>query len=246
MVFLLPLMSSIHYSNSKRHHLSLEELHTLLISEKSTIEKSFATEASPTAFNVAAQNFHGSRGRGRKNNPNFYSPNKPQFRGNPTYSSGSHGANFSQPKSPFYHSQPNNIFSPNSRPIHFSPANNFSSGHSHHNGLIGPGPTYRPIFNHENNFGARHIFCQICQKQGHGALDCYNRMNFSYQGRHPPSGLAAMAVNYMNSRSSDNTNNFWLSYSGCNVHMTNMSWQISTYSTIITVRKLSQWKMTNL
>uniref|UniRef100_A0A2N9FVX0 Uncharacterized protein n=1 Tax=Fagus sylvatica TaxID=28930 RepID=A0A2N9FVX0_FAGSY len=35
--------------------------------------------------------------------------------------------------------------------------------------------------------------CQICYKQGHTALDCYNRMNFSYQGRHPPAKLAALA-----------------------------------------------------
>ena len=132
---------------------------------------------------------------------------------------GSHGANFSQPKSPFHHSQPNDIFSPNHRPIHFSPANNFFSGHFHHRWLIGSAPTYRPIFNHENNFAAGQIFCQICQKQGHRALDCYNRMNFSYQGRHPPSQLAAMTVNSMNSQSS--TNNFWLSDNGCNVHMTN-------------------------
>ncbi|KAK9984565.1 hypothetical protein SO802_034090 [Lithocarpus litseifolius] len=28
--------------------------------------------------------------------------------------------------------------------------------------------------------------CQICGKNGHTALDCYHRMNFAYQGRHPP------------------------------------------------------------
>jgi hypothetical protein len=35
--------------------------------------------------------------------------------------------------------------------------------------------------------------CQICYKQGHTALDCYQRMNFAYQGRQPPAKLAAMA-----------------------------------------------------
>ncbi|TYK18951.1 uncharacterized protein E5676_scaffold418G00380 [Cucumis melo var. makuwa] len=43
--------------------ISLEELHTLLISGESTIEKSSATKASPTAFNAAVHDFHGSCGR---------------------------------------------------------------------------------------------------------------------------------------------------------------------------------------
>jgi hypothetical protein len=36
--------------------------------------------------------------------------------------------------------------------------------------------------------------CQICGKTSHQALDCFHRMDFSYQGRHPPSQLAAMAA----------------------------------------------------
>lgn len=39
------------------------------------------------------------------------------------------------------------------------------------------------------------IFCQICNKFGHTTLDCYNRMNFSFQGRHPPAELSAIAAN---------------------------------------------------
>ena len=97
--------------------------------------------------------------------PSFYSPNKSQFCGNPTYSSESHGANFSQPKSPLYHSQSNNIFSPNRRPIYFFPANNFSLGHSHHRGVIGPTPTYRPIFNHEHNFAADTFFVKYAKNK---------------------------------------------------------------------------------
>ncbi|KAF9666636.1 hypothetical protein SADUNF_Sadunf16G0249500 [Salix dunnii] len=34
--------------------------------------------------------------------------------------------------------------------------------------------------------------CQICKRDGHQALDCFNRMNYSFQGRHPPTELAAM------------------------------------------------------
>ncbi|KAI5561570.1 hypothetical protein POPTR_016G140250v4 [Populus trichocarpa] len=36
--------------------------------------------------------------------------------------------------------------------------------------------------------------CQIYGKTNHQALDCYNRMHFSYQGRHPPSQLAALTA----------------------------------------------------
>uniref|UniRef100_A0A2N9GPV4 Retrotransposon Copia-like N-terminal domain-containing protein n=1 Tax=Fagus sylvatica TaxID=28930 RepID=A0A2N9GPV4_FAGSY len=36
--------------------------------------------------------------------------------------------------------------------------------------------------------------CQICYKPGHTALDCYQRMNYAFQGRHPPAKLAAMAT----------------------------------------------------
>lgn len=34
--------------------------------------------------------------------------------------------------------------------------------------------------------------CQICDKTSHKALDCYHGFDYSYQGRHPPSQLAAM------------------------------------------------------
>lgn len=36
------------------------------------------------------------------------------------------------------------------------------------------------------------IECQICRKYGHGALECKNRLNFSYQNIHTPHHLSAM------------------------------------------------------
>lgn len=36
--------------------------------------------------------------------------------------------------------------------------------------------------------------CQICYKSGHTAIDCYQRMNYVYQGRHPLAKLAAMTT----------------------------------------------------
>ena len=35
--------------------------------------------------------------------------------------------------------------------------------------------------------------CQICWKMEHYAIDCYNRMNFAYQGKNPITKLVAMA-----------------------------------------------------
>lgn len=42
--------------------------------------------------------------------------------------------------------------------------------------------------------GSSRIVCH-CQKVRHSALDCYNRMNYSFQGRHPATQLAALVAN---------------------------------------------------
>ena len=36
--------------------------------------------------------------------------------------------------------------------------------------------------------------CQICGKIGHLAIDCYHRMDYAFQGNHPPTKLATMAI----------------------------------------------------
>ncbi|KAL6281384.1 hypothetical protein ACE6H2_018265 [Prunus campanulata] len=38
------------------------------------------------------------------------------------------------------------------------------------------------------------VNCQICNRPGHTALDCYNRMNLAYEGRIPSPQLSAMAA----------------------------------------------------
>jgi hypothetical protein len=60
--------------------------------------------------------------------------------------------------------------------------------------------------------------CQICYKPGHTALDCYQRMNFSYQGRHPPAKLAAMATATPPSPYPHQTT--WISDTGATDHFT--------------------------
>lgn len=58
---------------------------------------------------------------------------------------------------------------------------------------------------------------QICKRDRHQALDCFNWMNYSFQGRHPPTELAAMVAEanttYLNQ-------NQWYADSGANIHVT--------------------------
>lgn len=64
-----------------------------------------------------------------------------------------------------------------------------------------------------------HPSCQICLRRGHTALDCFNRMNYNFQGRHPPQQLAAMVASQNNAFLSI-VNSSALADSGCNTHIT--------------------------
>lgn len=44
------------------------------------------------------------------------------------------------------------------------------------------------------NRASPRVPCHIYNRTGHSALDCYHRMDFSYQERHPPIKLVAMAA----------------------------------------------------
>ncbi|KAA8540914.1 hypothetical protein F0562_024948 [Nyssa sinensis] len=59
--------------------------------------------------------------------------------------------------------------------------------------------------------------CQICKREGHQALDCFNRMNYSFQGRHPPTKLAAMVAEANTTYLSQHQ---WYADSGANIHVT--------------------------
>ncbi|KAF9667292.1 hypothetical protein SADUNF_Sadunf15G0007400 [Salix dunnii] len=65
-------------------------------------------------------------------------------------------------------------------------------------------------------FNKNRTICQICNKPDHQALDCYHRIDFSYQGHHPPSRLAAMAAHTHNFHDSEP----WFADSGANSHIT--------------------------
>uniref|UniRef100_A0A2N9J3P2 CCHC-type domain-containing protein n=1 Tax=Fagus sylvatica TaxID=28930 RepID=A0A2N9J3P2_FAGSY len=58
--------------------------------------------------------------------------------------------------------------------------------------------------------------CQICGKLGHLAIDCYQRMNFAYQDKNPPSKLAAMAA----TNNPSQVEEMWLTDTGATDHIT--------------------------
>ncbi|KAB2617188.1 hypothetical protein D8674_013057 [Pyrus ussuriensis x Pyrus communis] len=68
-----------------------------------------------------------------------------------------------------------------------------------------------------NSAGER-IICQICGKQGHPALDCYQRMNDAYEGRIPAKKLTAMATSSIPVTRQNNGQ--WLLDTGANAHVT--------------------------
>ncbi|KAM1422622.1 hypothetical protein ACFX2I_004733 [Malus domestica] len=61
------------------------------------------------------------------------------------------------------------------------------------------------------------VECQICGKRGHSALDCYQRSNYSYQGQLPPSSLSAMQAQQTTPFVPQDA---WIVDSGASHHMT--------------------------
>lgn len=67
--------------------------------------------------------------------------------------------------------------------------------------------------------------CQICSRMGHIALDYFHRMDYSYQGRNPPSQLAAMAAS-----SYSLPDQTWFADSGATNHIANDVRNLSVHS----------------
>jgi hypothetical protein len=69
---------------------------------------------------------------------------------------------------------------------------------------------------------------QICWKTGHYAIDCYHRMDFAYQGKNPPTKLAAMASasNLHHTQNSET----WLTNTGSTDHITTNASNLNTPS----------------
>ncbi|XP_062024396.1 uncharacterized protein LOC133740446 isoform X2 [Rosa rugosa] len=92
----------------------------------------------------------------------------------------------------------------------------FSHSHgssSRGSSILGPAPG-TPTSNGNSFFNTGRIQCQICSRTGHSAIDCFNRLNLSYEGRVPSSRLTAMTAHH--SPSSET----WLTDTGANSHVT--------------------------
>ncbi|KAB2626237.1 hypothetical protein D8674_017897 [Pyrus ussuriensis x Pyrus communis] len=105
------------------------------------------------------------------------------FRGRSHFPSG-RGSSNRHCNSPHFHQG-----SPSNQGSHFHHGSNPHPGsHSRQNdGILGPAPSHGP-------FTTGRIQCQICSRHGHSAIDCFNRLNMSYEGRVPAPRLQAFAA----------------------------------------------------
>ena len=98
------------------------------------------------------------------------------------------------------HTRPN--FQPYNHKMKGSQPNKFSSrlGYSKRpSGCRHGSPTTSacPIFSGPSGSSlnaAPRIPCQICSRTNHQALDCFRKMDYSFQVRHPPTQLHAMVA----------------------------------------------------
>jgi hypothetical protein len=80
----------------------------------------------------------------------------------------------------------------NGRSGHFYPQNQFTQNHSPGSQGQNQSGFHGQTTNSYNKPEHNRPTCQICGKLGHYAIDCYHRMDFAYQGKNPPTKLAAM------------------------------------------------------
>lgn len=105
------------------------------------------------------------------------------------------------------------------RPFLSNPSNFGRGSPRSSSSILGPGPSHlQSQFSQGGGspfFGTK-LICQICSRPGHTALDCFNRLNLSYEGKTPSKKLTAMAAQHVPSDPSAT----WLSDSGANTHIT--------------------------
>jgi hypothetical protein len=145
------------------------------------------------SFALCSHKPNDAKGKPKLNNGK---PRTGQYRpssGRPTYGQ-QHGARYSQP---------NGSPRPSS-----GPRPSYSPATSSHPGKSGPVPSITDT--------SIPVPCQICGKNYHNALDCFHRMDYAYQGQHPPSELAAMVSQCNTLHDEDD----WLADSVANNHDT--------------------------
>lgn len=69
--------------------------------------------------------------------------------------------------------------------------------------------------------------CQICRRNGHSTIDCYNNINTTYEGRVPSARLTALVAHAPHVAPATSTPTTWLLDSGANAHITNDPGQLT-------------------
>ncbi|XP_021801499.1 uncharacterized protein LOC110745688 isoform X2 [Prunus avium] len=177
---------------------TLDELHALLLSRETAILK--RRTRSTTA--VATEPFHAYAATSGSSRSNFRGG-----RGRGRFHSNS-GSQF------------------HSRGHHFTGTNN-SSGRgllptpsSSFSGNTSNGTNSTGFFYNSSGFSAdRSMTCQICERKGHSALTCRQRLNLSYNANVVPAIFQAPSAHYAHSASQP-TDNLWLADSGASNHVT--------------------------
>jgi hypothetical protein len=195
-----PFCSAIRTRNEP---VSFEEIMVLLQTEEQSLAKSFDSgkdlnsmamfaSATPNNRNTSSQSsfyVHSNQNRGRGRNNNHRGRGG-RFSSNNQYP---HSNAFTQGNAQFSNNQ-------------YPPSNAFTQGNAQFSqNFQGKSESSRPM-------------CQICGKLGHQALDCYHRIDFAYQGRHPPTRLAAMAST--SNASQTQAGETWLTDTGATDHLT--------------------------
>jgi hypothetical protein len=95
-------------------------------------------------------------------------------------------------------------------------SNHGATSYSHN--AAAPSNSYgKRSLNNPSFFTTNRPPCQICGRISHQSLDCYHCMDFSFQGRHAPSQLAAMAAHTHVDVEEEQP---WYLDSGANSHVT--------------------------
>uniref|UniRef100_A0A2N9JAW9 Retrovirus-related Pol polyprotein from transposon TNT 1-94-like beta-barrel domain-containing protein n=1 Tax=Fagus sylvatica TaxID=28930 RepID=A0A2N9JAW9_FAGSY len=179
---------------TKNEAVHFEELHTLMKTEEDLL-KSAVDNSKEIAHMAMVANKHSQ--------PSFNSSSQAQFHGNRGRGRNQQFNNRGRGNGRF--NAQGNFNTRGGTPGNFSAGNSFSN--------YSPNSQNPQSWNQSLN--SRPI-CQICYKPGHTALDCYQRMNYAYQGRHPPAKLAAMAT----ATPPDSNQTTWISDTGATDHFT--------------------------
>lgn len=172
---------------TRNEPIGLEELHVLINAEEKSLKNN--SDSSKESMQHLAMLGTGPKSGTGTGNPN---PNSPLIQFNAQSHRGGRGGRY----------------------------NNFKGrgGRNFNNrGGFTPNPTAQQFsqYNSPSFQSSSRPTCQICYKMGHTAIDCYHRMDFAFQGKHPPPKLAAMAFS-----SNASTSNCWVSDTGATDHST--------------------------